>query len=249
MNAIEALRILDFDDDEPVAEFRMTGQPRTDRREIPRYTVAEVSLYLHIKESTLRSWIFGRPYPANGTIVQSGPLMEPADPGHGRLSFYNLVEAHILRTTRQQDEVPMPAIREALRYANARNAGPHPLITQQFETEGSSLFVSKLGELVNYTKQGQQAFADLMQEHLQRIDRDTLGPYALYPIIPNKPKSKVVTIKPGVSSGVPTVAGTGISISILFARYHAGDSIDDLIDDYGLSREQVEDSIEYIRAA
>jgi uncharacterized protein (DUF433 family) len=181
--------------------------------------------------------------------VMSKPLITPADPTGSRLSFYNLVEAHILKSTRERDEVPMQEIRAAIDYAMADDPNPHPLITRKFETEGSSLFVSKLEQVVNYSKHGQLAFAELMRGYLDRIDRDTTGPSGLYPFVPNKPASKVVVIRPGVSSGVPTVAGTGISIPVLYGRFTAGDSIPDIADDYDLTIEKVEDAIAYLAAA
>jgi len=245
MNALETLYVLDFDE---TRDYDMTTV-FTDRRAAPRYSVAEVSLYLHLHEKTLRSWLFGRQYTVAGETVMSQPLIVPADPSRSRLSFYNLVECHILKSARQRDEVPMQAIRDAIEYAMDSDPSPHPLITQRFETEGSFLFVEKLGQLVNYTKQGQLAFGEIMQDALKRIDRDYIGPSVLYPFIPNRPNSKVVAIKPGVSSGVPTVSGTGISIQILFGRFNAGDSVTDLMDDYELTKEQVEDALEYLRAA
>jgi uncharacterized protein (DUF433 family) len=84
----------------------------------------------------------------------------------------------------------------------------------------------------------------------ERIDRDSVGsPFILYPFIPDKPSSKVVAIKPSVSSGVPIVSGTGLSIPILYGRFTAGDSISDLADDYELSAEKVEDAISYLHTA
>jgi uncharacterized protein (DUF433 family) len=184
-----------------------------------------------------------------GTRV-SRPLIEPADASESKLSFYNLVEAHILKSTRQRDEVPMSAIRDALDYAAGDEPPSHPLITKKFLTEGRFLFEEKLGQLVNSSKFGQLAFDPIMLSYLERIDRDSVGsPFILYPFIPNKPTSKVVAIKPSVSSGVPTVSGTGISIPILYGRFTAGDSISDLADDYELSAEKVEDAIAYLYAA
>ncbi len=52
-----------------------------------------------------------------------------------------------------------------------------------------------------------------------------------------------------MSSGVPTVSGTGISIPILYGRFSAGDSIADLADDYELGAESIEDTIAYLDAA
>jgi uncharacterized protein (DUF433 family) len=220
----------------------------TDRREAPLYSVPEAALYLHIPQETLRSWLFGRRYLKAGQRVVSRPLIEPAEPGGNRLSFYNLVEAHILKSTRQRDEVPMLAIRAALDYATGGSV-KHALISRRFLTEGSALFEERLGELINSSKHGQTAF-HIVAPFLERIDRDSVGdPSALYPFIPSKPASKIITIKPGVSSGAPTITGRGISVAMLSGRFRAGDSIADLANDYDLKREEVEDALAYLDAA
>jgi len=220
-----------------------------DRREIPRYGVPEAALYLHVPEKTLRSWLYGRQYTTGGEVRFSLPLIDPADANGGRLSFFNLVEAHILKSTRERDEVPMSAVRAALDYASSEPSR-HPLIEKKFVTEGRYLFEQKLEQIVNSSMFGQFAFDPIILSYLERIDRDTIGdPSALYPFVPNKPQSKVVTIKPGLSSGVPTITGTGISIPILYGRFKAGDSIDDLADDYELKSEDVKDAIAYLDAA
>jgi uncharacterized protein (DUF433 family) len=243
MDTLEKLFILSFEDNMSVAYSK-----GMDRREIPIYSVPEAALYLHVQEKTLRNWLYGRSYQTKEGPKYSEPLIAPADgPGY-RLSFFNLVEAHILKSTLWIDNVPMSAIRDALAWA-IPEATPHPLISRFFRTEGSALFEKRLGEIVNASKYGQLAFPDV-EPFLERIDRHSVDyPTVLYPFIPNKPESKVVVIKPGVSSGVPTIAGTGISVPVVFGRYQAGDSIEDLADDYGLKTEEVEDAIAFLDEA
>jgi uncharacterized protein (DUF433 family) len=248
MQEAAKLYILSFEDMVPTNIPSPSGM---DRREMPRYSVSEVALYLHLPEKTLRSWLWGRSYTlSDGTQKFWKPVIEPANREIGLLSFYNLVEAHILKSTRERDEVPMSAVRDALDYVAERSPSIHPLITGEFQTEGRHLFSQRLGELVNLSRHGQLAFEELMGNYLERIDRDILeSPSALYPFIPNNPGKRTVVIKPGVSSGVPTISGTGISIPILYGRYKSGDSIEELADDYELEPEEVRDSIAYLEAA
>ena len=56
---------------------------------------------------------------------------------------------------------------------------------------------------------------------------------------------KGITRTPGISSGAPCVAGTGIQARILAGRFSAGESVADLCDDYGLLPEQVEMAIRF----
>ena len=107
-----------------------------DPREVPRYALTEVALFLHLPENTLRSWVSGRTFPARTTEGYSAPLIAPADHNGAYLSFYNLIEAHILKSTRRRDEVPMKFIREAIDYVDKQHPSPHPLISAEFETDG-----------------------------------------------------------------------------------------------------------------
>ena len=239
-----------FSDEKDMKSANLAYDPSLDAREVPRYAIAEVSNFLHIPENTLRSWVSGRTYPRIDGEGFSRPLIDPADASGTFLSFFNLIEAHILKSTLRRDEVPMKYIRTAIDYVNDAYPSQHPLITQEFETEGQFLFVRKLGELINASLMGQLAMEPILKEYLSRIDRDTQKmPVALYPEIPGKPKSRAVAIKYGVSSGAPVVSGTGILVSALLGRKYAGDTLRDLASDYDIPEDQVEDALTYLEAA
>lgn len=222
----------------------------TDPRGVPRYSIREVALFVHLPEKTLRTWVAGRTFPRVAGEGHSTRLIEPADGEGSVLSFYNLIEAHILRSTRKRDEVPMKFIRDAIDFVNERYPARHPLITGEFETDGRHLFVRKLEGLLNASLKGQIALEPILDEYLKRIDRDTQRrPIAVYPIIPRKPNSRAVTIKYGVSSGAPVLSGTGILVSALWHRFKAGDSIRDLAEDYDQPMQNIEEAIAYLDAA
>src|SRR2546425_12478746 len=78
-----------------------------DSREQPLYTVKEAAYYLGIEPQTLSNWFFGRHY---STKYQGEKFWErvivPADPELRLLSFFNLVESHVLAATRYEHKVP-----------------------------------------------------------------------------------------------------------------------------------------------
>ena len=108
------------------------------------------------------------------------------------------------------------------------------------------LFVEKYGQLINISKAGQLAIKSLMRAYLHRIERDPAG-YAvrLYPFLRLRDleEPKVVVIDPYVSFGKPVLVGTGIPTSVIAERYKSGESIDALGDDYGRSRQEIEEAI------
>jgi uncharacterized protein (DUF433 family) len=108
------------------------------------------------------------------------------------------------------------------------------------------LFIDKFGQLINITQSGQIALRELLEAHLQRVEHDAAGTVArLYPFTRkhdlNEPK--VVVIDPHISYGRPVLVGTGIPTAVVAERYKAGESIDELAEDYARSRKEIEEAI------
>jgi uncharacterized protein (DUF433 family) len=88
----------------------------------------------------------------------------------------------------------------------------------------------------------------ILQLFLNRIERDEEGlAVKLFPFTkqPHLDAPKIVTIDPRISFGRPVLAETGIPTDILAERYKAGESIDELAQDYSCSRLQIEEGIRY----
>jgi len=230
-----------------------------DRREVPRYGVKEAAQCLGMSVATLDSWVNGRTYPTSKGPKFFKPLVDLASPG--LLSFYNLVEAHILLSTRRKHQVEMPAIRRAIDYVRKTYPSAHPLLSENFLTDGKDLFVRKIegraGEqTINVSMWGQLGFGSILDFYLRRIERDEKGwPVRLFPVRMNWPGDligdppRVVVIDPAVSSGRPVVQGTGVMAEIIVGRFNSGEGIESIADDYGLQVNQIEEVIRYAPAA
>lgn len=222
-----------------------------DPRLLPAYSVAEAAQYLRMPEETLRSWVAGRLYPVSGQQRRSKPLIRWDDPKRQYLSFINLVEAHVLAAIRRQHGVKLPKVRRALDYVRREFHIERPLIDQALQTNGLDLFVERYGQLINVSREGQQAMKAIISVYLQRIERDASGlPIKLYPFTRDTesaaaPRSdpRVVVMTPLVSFGRPVIAGTGIPVSAVYERYKAGDSVADLVRDFRLETGAVEEAI------
>ncbi|HKV24677.1 MAG TPA: DUF433 domain-containing protein [Candidatus Acidoferrum sp.] len=238
----------------------MQNRKTIDRRDIPRYGIEEAARCLGMPAATLNSWVNGREYPTSSGIKFFAPLIEPAGPG--RLSFYNLVEAHILLSTRKKHKVEMPAIRRAIDYVQRTYPSPHPLLTEGFLTDGKDLFVKKIEganrqeQTINVSSWGQLGLGPILDFYLRRIKRDQKGwPIKLFPIRMTWPGDieqdppKVVVIDPAVSSGRPVVNGTGVMAEVIVGRFNTGEGIESIAEDYGLKVAQIEEAIRYAPAA
>lgn len=216
-----------------------------DPRDIPTYPIFEAARYLRIPMGTLRSWLLGRSYQVRGIKKFSKPLIELPNPNIKQLSFTNLVEAHVLRVMRLEHQISFYKVRTALDYVELGFSMPHPLAHADFQTDGVDLFLES-GMLINASQAGQLAIRQTLESYLQRIERDEAGLAAkLFPLtrLTEEEDPKAVVIDPRIAFGRPVLVGTGIPTFILAERYKAGESIDELADDYGCDRLQIEEAI------
>lgn len=221
-------------------------QNKPDLREMPAYGINEAAHYLGIPKATLRSWVLGRHYPTGVGKQFFRPIIELPDKDQRLLSFVNLVEAHVLDAIRRAHGIALWRVRKAIDYLKKQLDSRHPLAEQRFVTDKVDLFVEMFGQLVNISQEGQLAIKELIEAHLRRIERDCFGlPIRLYPFTrqrkPDEPK--IIVIDPHISFGRPVLAGTGIATTIIAQRYKAGESIEELAEDYGRSRSEIEEAI------
>jgi uncharacterized protein (DUF433 family) len=162
------------------------------------------------------------------------------------LSFLNLVEVHVLDAIRREHRIPLDKVRSAIEYLRNQLGSKHPLADHRFETDGLDLFVREWGRLINVTRSGQLAMREVLQAHLQRIDRDPSGLVVrLFPFTRKRQldEPKLIAIDPSICFGKPVLHGTGIPTGILAERYKAGESMEALAQDYDRSRLDIEEAI------
>lgn len=225
----------------PEMPRRHPDRMRGDVREFPRYSIPEAAFYVRVPATTLRAWTLGQDYTTRTGVHRTfKPVIELADTRNKLLSFYNLVEAHILRFTTEVRGLPFENVRRGLNYVHQTIPGKHPLLTRQFETSGKELFVEVLGRTINATAQGQYAMREILQSYLALVPRDAYGfPIKIFPI-----NSRRLAIDPMFSSGKPIVKGRGIAASVLWGRSKSGESVLEIARDYGLTEIEAQEAIE-----
>jgi len=222
-----------------------------DLRRTPVYTTAEAARYLRLPASTVRAWAFGQRYRVNGESRRFQPVIATADSRGRRLSFINLVELLVLAAIRKKHRVAMKQVRGAVDYLRKRHPSDHPLADHQFQTNGIDLFVEKYGELLNISRDGQIAMKDVIQRYLKLVERDASGvPFKLH--LPRRADAPdalaAVVIDPQRGFGRPVLDGRGIRTEVIIDRFHAGESVASLADDYALDVAVIEDILRSIPA-
>ncbi|MCO5167479.1 MAG: DUF433 domain-containing protein [Planctomycetes bacterium] len=224
---------------------RQSREPRdiyggVDPRELPTYTVAEAAHHLRLASATLGAWARG-----------PGRLIVPAKTKPMTLSFFNLMEAHVLAAIRRKHRVPMQKVRKALTYVSSALRRERPLIEQVFRTDGVDLFVEHYGQIVSASENGQSYIRDTIELTLERVEHDATGLVArLHPWSHRLDEPMHVVIDPRRAFGRPVVVGSNVPAEVLAERFAAGDTLAALAEDYQLDVGRIEYAVQWaVRAA
>ena len=223
-----------------------------DIRHQPAYGLAEAARYVRLPVATLRTWLVGRDYPKGEAKATFRPLIKPAHQEPLQLSFYNLVEAHVLRALRTEHGVPLAELRKAIAFAEKKLEIPRLLLSQDLRAHAGQVFLDRYVELINLSASGQLAMRRMFEDHLARVEWDAWKfPVRLYPYVGTMPSSedRPIAIDPQIAFGRPIVQRAGISTTAIADRIDAGETVEAIAEDYDLSREEVEEAVLYTRVA
>lgn len=217
-----------------------------DPRDIPTYSAGDASRYLNIPYSTIRSWTVGYKYKVTDGNKQFEPVIDIEKRKPLILTFINLIEIHVLRAIRQHHHIDLAKVRVALDYINKTINIPHSLAHQEFYTDGVDLFIDHYGSLINASQDGKRILKNALKTHLERIEADEKGlAIKLFPFTRNQEENnpRFVVIDPRVAFGRMVIAGTGIPVDVIGERFYAGDSSQQLADDYECEIQKIEEAI------
>ena len=229
----------------------MTVFDKTDVRHQPAYLLAEAARYLKLPQATLRAWVVGRDYPVTDGRGSFKALIKPARRSPPLLSFYNLVEAHVLRALRTEHGVSVRALRDSIDYAERKLKVDRLLLTEDLRTHGGRVLLDRYGELIDLSASGQIAIRKALEEHLARVEWDAWKfPVRLYPYPTAALDGKrPIAIDANVAFGRPVLVASGVSTHAIAERLDAGESVSDLAQDYDVSPTDIEQAALYERAA
>lgn len=225
---------------------------KKDLRDQPAYTLAEAARYLKVANATLRSWVVGRAYPRGDGQAHFRPLIHPPVKQPPTLSFWNLIEAHVLRSLRTDHGVSMDALRKAISYAEKELNIQRLLLSRELRTGAGRVLLERYGKLIDLSASGQIAMRKVFEEHLERVEwNEWEFPVRLYPFVSSgHPSSgRTIAIDPNIAFGRPVIAKKGISTGAIVERIDAGEEMEALAADYDLGVPEIEEALVYERAA
>lgn len=198
----------------------------------------------------------GQSYKSGGQARKFRAVIALPDRKQPLLSFFNLVEAHVLAALRRKHHLALPQIRKALEFVAKKFDIAHPLANALFETDGINLFVQHLGQLVSATEQGQIAMREVISAYLKRVERDTDGRAIRLFLFTRTGGDeardpKIIVVDPSIAFGRPVIARRAVATSVVAERYRAGEGTKELADDYGCKPEEIEEAVrcEFAQAA
>lgn len=231
-------------------DLRLYGDE--DPREQPRYTFPEASRATEIPTSTLRSWVVGQAYRRKQDVAFFEPVIERPDPDDSRLSFANLIEAHVLRALRTVHDVKLSAIREAVTIAEEEFGIQRLLVSPALRTGAGKLFLDRYASLIELSPSRQFALREILVEYLERVKYDESKlPAEFYPFerSPRNRGARVILLSPFISFGRPVIRRRGISTRAIVQRLDAGEDVAAILEDYGITEPELEEAILYEAAA
>jgi uncharacterized protein (DUF433 family) len=227
-----------------------------DPRDLPAYPLELAARLLLLPRSTLKAWVFGQEWKQKDVVRFFQPLISPPDPSVHKLSFVNLVEAHVLKAVRRKHYVHMDRVRTVLDDLKRAHNTDHPLADVDLLAGGGELYIER-GQLLNLTM-GKQVAMEFLKVYLSRIDRDIEGAATrLFPFVVNPVRvgkliieqdTKVIAIDPYISFGRPVINGTGIPTDAIADRFWGGDTIDLLAKEFEVSQSDIEYALRYENA-
>lgn len=214
------------------------AEPWRRRLFLPAYQVRDAVRYAQTTVQTVGYWHY------------RGGDLGPALPGRERrkpLSYLQLVEVAFVATFRTLG-VSLQRIRRAHEYAAQTFQSEYPFVEYRWQTEGRHMLLDLkeveheplfddlviLGDV-----HGQEAWRPLLGDRFAQFDYEQ--ELAIIWHVAGRESS--VVIDPRVSFGAPTVSG--VPTWAIRGRYHAGESVNDIVDDFAITEAQVDDALRF----
>lgn len=220
----------------PVTEPRTftSENVRTNQRlYLPAYRFADAARLAQTTPQSVTRWFRG--YNAPGHRME--PVL-PMESDSTVISYLQLVEAAFVASFRHRG-VDLDALRRVHRHLRDRFRVKHPFAVYEFTTDGVHVLAQLGEELIAADQGGQIAMGQVIRARAAEFEYE--GGFALR-WRPRGPGS-ILLVDPRVAFGAPSVEG--IPTGVLRERHRAGEAVDEIAEDYRLSRAAVVEALQF----
>jgi uncharacterized protein (DUF433 family) len=212
-------------------------EPWRRRLFLPTYQVGEVARYADISPQTGAAWHKVGPRAA-------APLSEKER--RAALSYMQLIEVAVVAAARKAG-VSLHRSRATRDYISKTLKSEFPFCEYRFKTDGKSLWLEYdqvegdkgKGKLLRPDHHGQLAWGEIVGR-LKEFEYEDDKFVIRWRVAGS---SSPIIIDPRISFGAPTVDGT--PTRVIAGRWNAGESVDDIAQDFGLQKTQVRKALEF----
>lgn len=219
----------------------------------PLYTISEAASILGVSSSTLANWARGYDFTTpHGRHITAGPLV--TDTGRANhqtptVPFVGLAEAAFLAAVRRTG-VPMQRIRLAIEVLRDELGVEHALASERLYTDGAEILYNHpepggsdtkaLANLV-VVRSGQGVFTDVVRDFLKNVRFGPSGYAEAIQLQRYGPAN--VQVNPTIAFGLPHLEANGVRVEAVLDRFHAGESVNVIAEDFNTPRDTVEQLI------
>ena len=211
-------------------------EPWEARLYIPNYRIKDAARYASISPQTIANW-----------HVHDHSQILSARPDRAALSYMQLIELAVVAAFRKAG-VKLKDIKAAREYLQKQIETEHPFAVLKFKTDGKSLLTSLRGidpkhkrpTLIDVTKNGQLAWSEVLNRLKEFEYNKKNGIVSQWHV---GGLTSPVVIDPRFSFGSPTVKGT--PTWAIRDRWIAGESVDDISDDFELTKKLIASALEF----
>lgn len=200
---------------------------------LPAYTTVEAARLAQTKPATVASWCRGDVFAVR---------KERRVP----LSYLQLAEIAFVASFRKLG-VSLQRIRRARDYLSKMFQVEYPFASLRLKTDGVHV-LKDLEEaegvrptLIVADKGGQEAWPDLIAERLAQFEYEYDIAIRWFP----RGKAVPIAVDPRIAFGAPIVLSAGVATWVLKERYEAGESISELVEDFGISLGDLQAALEF----
>jgi uncharacterized protein (DUF433 family) len=206
-----------------------------DRFSDPLFTPSEVSQYLRIPQNTVYKWL------GEGDTDQALVHRVAGQPrGHASVPFIALVEAYVLRALRDL-HLKKSQIRAAAEDVRREFDTPYALASKRIATDGIDIFIDHAEDGLARAGDQQRPMREVIHDHLRYISWDeSEDGFATQLRLRQFPDIAPVIIDPRFGWGAPVVERTKVPVRAVIDLWSAGESMDTVADEYGLTHVEVE---------
>lgn len=204
----------------------------------PVYSQSEAARIIQAPTSSFGRWAQGHRFKQRkeGQWGSSPALLSGVRSGRGiTVSFNALAEGFIIESFRRAG-LPLARIRPAVDVLRNEIGLKNALLSERLMTDGAEiLYRNGEGDLV-VVRNHQGVFKEVVSEFLKSINyRDGFVSVIHLPTF----EIVDVIVDPLRNSGQPTIARLGVRVEDVLSRVRAGETLEEVADDFGLAREEI----------